>query len=436
MISIIYRVWLQFNSKRRKQFIYILTLSIVTSLLEVISISAVLPFVAALTSPKELFIMLQMQGVLGYLGIGTPDELLFPMTLLFILLTVFSGIFRILLLWSQTRFSFSIGVDLSDKMYRKSLKKSFSIHNSVNSNKKISDIILKSEMFVDGVILPVMVIISTIFLLTTVVIFVVALDPYAAIYSALGFGLLYLFVSILIKKKLERFSLNILKGQDKVFITLREGFGSIRDIILDKLCNVYSDKFLKVYGLLRRNNANIAIVGSIPRYAIESIGMVIIALLAFNMMTRGLDKDYIFPLLAGVALSAQKILPALQQSFSSWTSLKGSYSSISSALELLESTDQLEHKLEKTYNCNTVFFKESIQFKDVMFTHKGKKILKEVNFKVKKGESIAIIGETGSGKSTLIDLIMGFISPSKGDFLVDGEIVNDSNMGLVPELCG
>jgi ATP-binding cassette, subfamily B, bacterial PglK len=421
MLSVIYRVWLQFNSIRRKQFIYISILAIIVSLLEVVSIGAVLPFIAALTTPEELFAWPEVQMLAEYFEINSPDELLMPMTFLFILLTIFSSMFKVLLLWSQTRFSFSVGVELSNKMYAKALSRPYLISIKQNSNKTVSDIMLKAEMFVDGLILPVMIIIGAIFLLAIMMIFVIILDPYIAIYGVLGFASLYMLISLGIKKRLEKYSVNILKGQDEVFIILREGFGSIRDVILDKLQGVYSKKFLRAYTLLRRNRANVVIVGSIPKYLIESIGMVIIAILAFKMTTRGVDRSFILPVLGGLALSAQRILPVLQRSFASWTSIKGSYMPIVDALELLEGLDYDEkYKSKAEFNTNTFSFDQAIKLENITFSYNNTKTLDNINLQINKGECVAFIGETGCGKSTLLDIVMGLLDPNKGNLLVDG----------------
>jgi ATP-binding cassette subfamily B protein len=421
MLSVIYRVWLQFDSKRRAQFFYILTLSIVVSLLEVVSISAVLPFIVALTTPEELFAWEEVKLVAEYFEIYTPRDLLLPITLMFISLTVLSSLLRMLLLWSQTRFSFSVGVELSHKMYVKALYRRYLTTINQNSNKTISDIMLKAEMFVDGLILPVMIIIGTLFLLSIMVFFVILLDPYMAIYSVIIFGFLYLLVTVGVKKKIEAYSVNILKGQDEVFITLREGFGSIRDVILDNLQEIYGNKFKSSYGLLRRNKANVAIIGAIPRYVIESVGMVVISILAFNMTVRGVDKSYILPVLGGFALTAQRMLPALHKAFSSWADLKGAYMPIQNALVLLETENNFEYrKIINVKNNGMIFyFEKFIKLDNISFSYEETKTIDRVDIEIKKGERIAVVGETGSGKSTLIDIIMGLIDVDTGSVFVD-----------------
>ena len=432
MVSIIYRVWLQLDSKRRRQFFYVLMLSIIVSLLEVVSVGAILPFIAALTAPEKLFTLSEVRIFVEYFEINSAEGLLMPMTILFVLLTIISSVFRMLLVWAQTRFSFSVGIELSNKMYMNALNRTYLEHIKSNSNKAIADIILKAEMFVDGLILPVMVIIGAIFLLIFMTTFVVMLDPYIALFSVIGFGSLYLLITVSIRKKLEDYGVNILRGQDNVFVILREGFGSFRDIVLDNLQAVYSEKFLKTYALLRNSKASVAIIGSIPRYAIEAIGMTIIAIAAFKMTTSGVDQSYILPILGGFALSAQKLLPILQQSYSSWASLKGSCQSISNALALLE-IENPHHPSEQgespKSNYNKHFFNQGIMLKNIVFSYDNdnKKAINNINIEINKGESVAFMGQTGSGKSTLLDLIMGLLEPTLGDILVDGRKITEIN---------
>ena len=427
MLLMIKRIWQHMEKRRRRQFFYIFFLSLVSTLLEVVSVGSVLPFIAAITSPDKLFSMDKMSFFISYFNITNPKQMLLPLTIIFISVVLFSGFVRLALLWLQTRFSFSVGIELSSKMYKNSLNQEYLIHTDSNSNKAISDIILKSEMFVDGAILPAVVILNSLFILLALFIFLIVLDPYISIASILSFVSIYLIVSISIKKKLSQYSKTIVENQDKVFQSLAEGFGSIRDIILGKLHKIFLDNFTNIYSTLRNRQASIAILGSVPRYAIESIGMAIIAIIVYSMTNREIVPTYIFPILGSFILAMQRALPSLHAIFSSWANLKGSTEPILDALNLLEQIEPsngLNNKQREDFS-----FLKAIEFKNVGFLYKkNSKGVRNINLKINSGECVGVIGETGSGKSTLLDLIMGFVSPQEGEMFVDDVLITKNNI--------
>jgi ATP-binding cassette subfamily B protein len=151
-----------------------------------------------------------------------------------------------------------------------------------------------------------------------------------------GFGSIYAVVIIASKKRLARDGQRISQEQNQVFKALQEGLGGIRDVLIDGTQSVYCKIYSNADLPLRRAQANIQIIGVGPRFGIEALGMVFIALLAYSLADSSSNFEGVIPVLGALALGAQRLLPVLQQAYSSWTAMSGGRATLSDALDLLE----------------------------------------------------------------------------------------------------
>ena len=140
------RLWSHINIRRRYQLLSLIFLMIIVSLAEIISIGLVVPFLGALTSPDKIFHSSYAGHFLEVLGIEQPEEILLPLTIIFISSSLISGLFRVLLLFLNTRLSFAAGADFGLDMYRKTLYQPYSNHCSINSSEVISSITNKANL--------------------------------------------------------------------------------------------------------------------------------------------------------------------------------------------------------------------------------------------------------------------------------------------------
>lgn len=421
------RLWFHIQPRRRKQFGILFFLMIISSFAELISIGAILPFLGVLTSPEKVFNHSIASFFLEYFNISKPTELLFPITVLFIVVTIFSALIRFLLLWAQTRLSFAIGAELSFSVYQKTLYQPYKIHISRNSSELITAISNKVSSVIFSILIPIPVIISSTLIIITILIALLFINTNVAIVSVVGFSTIYLLVILLTKKQVAKESKQISEESVRVVKSLQEGLGGIRDVLIDGTQATYCDIYMQSDLKLRRSQANITILGGSPRFAIEALGMALIAILAYSLAIKPEGLSTAIPILGALALGAQRILPILQQAYASYTYMKGGEASLIDTLELL---DQELPKFLSGENSNIlVAFKDKIELKNITFKYNlnQKAILDEFNLKIPKGSRVGIIGKTGSGKSTLLDLIMGLIQPTHGQLLIDNVSIDENN---------
>ncbi len=418
-------LWQQFNTKQRFRFVKLILLSIAVSIFDVISIGAVLPFVSVITNPTAI---LRNEAVSPYLlmvGIQDSSHLLLLATLLFGISAIVAGGMRTLLLWVTTRFTFETCTDLSSDIYLKTLYQPYEVHNSRNSSKIINGVLGQINTVIYEVILPLMIFICSIVISVVILFTLIIFNPLVAPLLFIIFGFIYFLITSFSKKIMLSNSLTIAKENTQLIKTVQDGLGSIRDIILDGNQLTYWKIYQNSNIPLRKVQASIAFISNFPKYAVESLGIVLIlAGLIVLIKTNSVEPVVALPLVAAIALGAQRLLPLFQQSYACWNSIRGAQDTLKDVLSLLSQVSPINSTTK-----NIIQFNKQIQLKNMSFSHhdKSTSILNEINLVIPKGSRVGIIGKTGSGKSTLIDIIMGLVMPSSGTLEIDQEEITFNN---------
>jgi ABC-type bacteriocin/lantibiotic exporter with double-glycine peptidase domain len=421
------RLWQHINPRRRVQLGLLFVLMMLASLAEVISIGAVLPFLGALTAPDRVFDHPIAQPLIHALSLTEPKQLLLPLTIVFVIGALFSGAMRLVLLWAQTRLSHAIGADFSISIYRRTLYQPYAVHMERNSSEVIAGIAGKVNGVVLCMVLPVLTIISSILMLVFILSALLSIEPVVAVSAFAGFGTIYVVVILATKKALARDSQRINYESNRVIKALQEGLGGIRDVLIDGAQAIYCNTYRNADLPMRRATANIAIISGSPRYIIEALGMVLIAALAYLLAVRSEGIANAIPVLGALALGAQRLLPVLQQAYSSWTAMRGGQASLAEALNLL---DQPLPAHADAALPTPIPFQQNITLNNLAFkyTEDTPFVLQHgLNLSIPKGGRIGFMGGTGSGKSTLLDIIMGLLEPTAGSLAIDGINITEQN---------
>ena len=423
ILNLLVRTWRHLSRRRKLQFGLLSALVLVSAFAEVVSLGAVLPFLGILISPDRIFNHPLAAGVVQALDITSADQLVLPLTIMFIVAALMAGAIRMLLLWVNTRLAFSSGTDLSMDVYQRTLYQPYSVHIARNSSEVVSGVTSKVSQTI-GVLSSFLTLVSSSVSLVAVVVTLVVIDPMVALIAFTGFGFSYGFIYRFVNSRLERNSKQIAREETQVIKALQEGLGGIRDVLLDGTQSVYCNIFRQAdYSLKRAVAGNLFIAGS-PRFAMEALGITIIAVLAYGLSGQTGGIAAALPTLGALALGTQRLLPTLQHAYNAWSAIVGSQYSLADTIELLDqpvSTEALRTDIAP------LRFQDSIRFDNVRFRYSsdGPWVLDSLNLTIPKGSRVGFIGSTGSGKSTALDLLMGLLQPIEGELLVDGESVGE-----------
>jgi ABC-type multidrug transport system fused ATPase/permease subunit len=405
--------------QRRRQFYFVLVLMFAGALAELATIGAVLPFLSLLADPDRIGRIPALAATFNAVGAVTNSERLLAATVLFIVLAIVTAIVRLQLTWSSQNFIFRLGHELAVNIQRRILLQPYTFHINQNTSALIASL-EKVGTLVYYVLLQLMQAAIAVIISIFIIAALIYVDPFTALVSAAAFGLIYLLVSVLMRRRLDRNSNIIGSTWDERVKIVQESLGGIRDVIIDGSQAVYLEAFRKIDDRFSNAKTNTAFIGAAPRFIIESLGMSLIAVLAIIMAARQGGLAAALPILGALALGAQRLLPMLQQIYVSWSVAVGNQSLIDQVLELVRLP--VDERATETEHIAPLPFRREIRLENVSFAYPSRRAsaLDDVSFEVLRGQRVALIGKTGSGKSTLADLLMGLLDPTEGRITVDG----------------
>ncbi len=332
----IINLWEHLTKKRRIQFLLLLILMLIASITEVVSIGSVVPFLGALTSPEQIYQHNLTQPLIQLLSITEPSQLLLPLTIIFVAAILTAAIVRLLLLYVLIRLANAIACDLSINIYRRTLYQDYSFHTSRNSSEIINLIINKTNTVASQVLLPLLNLISAIIFMIGIICIVLIISPEVALltFSILAFS--YVVITSFTKKYLLKNGKIVATQSTQMIKSLQEGLGGIRDVLIDGTQEFYSKIYQYADQSMRKASGQNNFIKTSPRYIMEAIGMTLIAVIAYYLSFQKGGVGGAIPVLGGLAISAQRLLPSLQQAYSSYSSIKGAKASLQDVLNLLK----------------------------------------------------------------------------------------------------
>ncbi len=416
-LSLLRRIWVHLSRRRRLQLAALLLVMLASGLAELVSLGAVLPFLAVLTNPQQLWQQPLIQSLALRVGYSQPQQLVLPAMLGFAMAVVLAALIRLLNLWLSGRLAAAVGSDLSSEAYRRTLYQPYQVQVQLNSSKLISGLTKHIALTVMS-IYALLQILSAFVVAAGLLIGLLLIDWFVALSTAVLFGSAYGVVAITSRRQLLQNGQRIATADKQRVQALQEGLGAIRDVLLDGSQATYLELYCRSDRPQRKLESQNLFLAFFPRYALEALGLVAVAVLGGLLVLQGGSGAAVIPLLGAMALGAQRLLPALQQIYAGWANLKSWSASLGVVCEMLE------QPLPKQQTAVEPFvLQQSIRLEGVRFHYSPElpDVLQGLDLEIKRGERIGLIGSTGSGKSTLVDLLMGLLPPSGGRLLVDGD---------------
>jgi ATP-binding cassette subfamily B protein len=419
MFFILHQYYYYLSRQRRVQAVLLLVLTIFGAISEVVSLGSVIPFIGVITNPSAVLETPVLSEIFVYYGLTTADQIIIPVSILFGVAALLAGSIRLLLVWTSIQFVNAVVSDFSIEAYKKVLYQPLAIHVARESSYIISGITQKVGS-AGAVLLSFVTAITSLILLISLLITLVYIDTAIASGAIFIFGISYGIVALATKGELTNNSRVIASEQTNVIRVLQEGLGAIRDILLDRSQQAYISPYSHSIRKLRRAQGSNSFINQAPRFIMEMVAMIIVA--AFVLVLNNQDNNLIerIPVIAALALGAQRMLPLLQQVYGNWTTIVGNREALEDVLQLLSQSLSKHHAYSGENELN---YKDNISFNNIYYKYSDTTpwVIKDLSLSIKKGSITGFIGETGSGKSTLIDLFMGLLDPDKGGIVIDNK---------------
>ena len=421
--TLLFGIWAHLSRRRRIQFCSLVVVMLASGGAEIVSLGAVLPFLAVLSDPERLWQQHFVHSLALQYGFTQASQLLLPATLLFASAAVLSALIRLFNLWVNGRMAAEIGSDLSFECYRRTLYQPYDLHVQRNSALVITGITSKISQTV-AALNAILELLTSLVVALGLLIGLILIDAQVAVGAATLFSSAYGILAITSRRELRINGQKIAFASTLQLKALQEGLGAIRDVLLDSNQSTYLQIYRNADRPQRQLAAQNTFLGAFPRYVIEALGIVAIALLGGLLVIHQRSGVSVIPLLGALALGAQRLLPALQQIYRGWSLLTSYNAAIKDVLVMLNQS--LPAQIDSV---DPIPFSSAIRFHNVFFRYSPEEpnVLNGLTLNICCGERIGLIGSTGSGKSTTADLLMGLLAPTHGQIFIDGQDLHDLN---------
>jgi ABC-type multidrug transport system fused ATPase/permease subunit len=420
--------WYLLPVRRRLQLIMLLAFMVIAACFEILTIGAVLPFLTAMTDPELVLRYPIVTSIFNSLAIEEANDVLLVFTIVFCVMVAISSIVRLVLLFVSARISFMMGAEIGIDIYKKTLYQSYEEHTKRNTSDIITVLSVKVQMIIVNVISAILALLTSFIIALAILLFLITINPLVALTVISFFGSVYILVAIVSKKKIQLGGERISVESAKAVKALQEGLGGVRDVILDAAQPFYVNMYRQSEIGLRTAQYENQVVRESPRFLLEGFAMIGIALFAYSVSADEGGVSSALPLLGAIALGSQRLLPLLQNGFNSFTKLRGAKETVRDIVEFMSQ----KMPLHPGDNSNEdLTFTREIRLENVFFGYGdiGSKVLQGVNLAIPKASKVGIIGPTGGGKSTLVDVLLGLLDPAKGLLTVDGRSITVDNVG-------
>ncbi|PHV64247.1 ABC transporter ATP-binding protein [Cyanobacterium aponinum IPPAS B-1201] len=398
----------------------LLVLMLLSSLGEMVSVGSIFPFLSAFNNPENILADRKLKPIFDFFSIETSIELITVLAIGFIVTVIIANGMRLITVHFRIRFASAVGADISNQIYNKTLKQSYTFHVSQNSSNLIQTVTVDTDSLTQSVLIPLVALINNALIIPALIATFIFIDGTIALGTAIVLGGAYVIIYKTRRKLLTRNSKVITQAGEKKIKVVQEGIGGIRDILLSHNQEFFEKVYQKSEYALKRAKATNNIISQSPKFFIEALALSAIALLALSL---GKDGDFsrVVPILGSLALGAKKLLPTLQEAFNSLAKIQGSKASITRVLIALRRQVNNDLTISAIQSLNRLPLEKELRLSQIWFRYTDDTdwVLKNLNLTIKAKTTVAFVGSTGSGKSTTADLILGLLQPQKGDILVD-----------------
>lgn len=419
-LPVMRRLFAVMTPARRRQFYTLLALTLAGALAEFATIASVVPFLAMLADPERAREFPFVGAALTAIGARTSWDMLVAAAALFTAVAIAAALIRVQLVWWTHAFVFGFGHELAVEIHQRVLSQPYIYHLQHGSTQLLTAL-RKAELLVFDVLLQVFYCAIAVLLSLFIIGALIAIAPATSL-IALGFiGAFYLLVTRFSRARLRENSQAFDRYLEQRVQVVQESVGGIRDIILDGSKAQFGKEFAAADRRISQAHVSNALIGSAPRYIIEAASLMLVAALALYL-SRGQGLGAAVPILGALALGAQRLLPLVQQVYNAWATVAGHWLVTTDVLKALSLpvADEPESQPAPLKLTN------EMRLEHVSFTYPGPRspALEDISVRIPRGSRVAIIGRTGSGKTTLADLLMGLLEPSSGQIFIDGVLLD------------
>lgn len=430
------KIWELLTSAERRSALALLGLMFVGMLLETLGVGLVIPAIALLTQSDLVRNYPIFQSALQALGNPNPQTLAIGGVLVLVGVYLIKTLFLGFLAWQQTRFAFEVQVQLSQRLFTTYLRQPYLFHLQRNSAHLLSNTTTAVNSFTGNGVLPGLLLITESLVLIGLCTLLIAVEPLGSLMVLSVLGTAAWGFHRLTRRRVTRWGEARMRHESLRLQHLQQGLGGAKDV---KLLGRESD-FLEQFRVHNTKGARAArlqtTLQQLPRLWLELLAVTGLAMLVISMLVQGRELDSILPTVGLFAAAAFRLMPSVNRVLGAVQSLRFALPTIDILHKELTLPTQIS-----TGTLAPTTFREALELRKVAFTYPGatKPAIRDISLTIRRGESVAFIGASGTGKSTLVDILLGLLAPDAGEVRLDGKNIQantrnwQDQIGYVPQ---
>jgi len=428
------------TGKYRRQVSLIIACSVLMAFIEMLGVVSIAPFMAVVASPEIIQENEYLYKAYTYFNINSDKEFLVGLGFIVIFILVFNNIYSAFMSWLIIQFSSKFGHYLSTELLSRYLNQPYEFFLNRNSADLGKNILSETHRCVNGVITPIIEIFSKLVVSIFVIVMLIIIDPYIAATALFVIGLTYLIIYLAVQSGLSKIGL---KSTESILIRYKlvnEAISSIKELKLHGKEHVFIKNFDEISQLDAKYTIVSNLIALLPRYLLESLifsGVVLATILLIDSNRSGLE---VIPLISVYTFAGYRLMPMLQHIYRGASVVKFNIPAFNILVKDIESSAKQAE--ETSTGAKEISLNSYVELKSVSFNYINgvDSTLKDINMLINHPSKIGLVGKTGSGKTTLVDIILGLFNPKSGDIIVDGQKVTlqnksswQKNLGYVPQ---
>jgi ABC-type multidrug transport system fused ATPase/permease subunit len=426
------------SKKEKKSTILMMFIVILISIFDVVGIASIMPFMAMVTNPSIIEKNEYINFAFNKLKFENKIDFMILIGCVVFCFLIISVVVRALGTFIQLRFSLTREYSIAQRLINCYLYQPYSWFLNQNSSDLGTVILSETSQVVNGALMPLMQVISQLTVSFVILVLLFIADPQMAIIIFGFLSLVYGIISLLTRRKLKVIGEDRLKINKERFNIVSEAFGGIKEVKLGNFESVFSKRFQRPAKIYAKYQTQYQIIGQIPRFVLDILVFGGLMLIVISSVTKKGGFSEVIPIISFYAISSYRLIPALQMIYVSMTSIKFAIPSVDYISETFKNLEIRYTKADKS----VLNICGSVLLKDIEFTYPNSEnpALRKINIEIPIKSKIGFIGQTGSGKSTLVDLILGLLKPSFGEVIINNVVIDSKNIiefqkkvGYVPQ---
>jgi len=450
-----FKILFQLLSHSEQRNVFLLLLMVVLmAFIDILGIASIMPFIAVLSNPEIIETNQALTAVYGFskkiLGVSSQEGFIFFLGLVVLLVLVLSLIFKALTSYMQTKFALMREYTIGKRLVEEYLCQPYEWFLNRNSSDLGKNILSEVGAVVHGFLVPMMNMFAQSIVTIFVLILLLIVDYELALTVGMGLAIFYFALFKMTSRFLLRIGKERLEANEARFLAVSEAFSAIKEVKLGGLEYLYRQRFSQPAVAFAEHQASAQVIGQLPRFALEGIAFGGLLMVVLYLINKGEGLERVLPVITLYAFAAYRLMPALQQIYNAITQLRfylPALNALHNELNNLALGEDIKDpkfisKVKEGDGCSAIELKKFIRLNSVYFSYPGSssKALKGVDLVVNAKNKVGIVGGTGSGKTTSLDLILGLLKAQHGSLEVDGQIINEYNrrewqklIGYVPQ---